>query len=256
MWTCGRGTAWPAPVALRMLVLVLVLGPGRGAIDPSTALAARHRRPPRPIVVRKPVVAGVPAAAATLTAATGRWRGAHPISYAYRWLRCHDRCSPIPGADGQQYRIAQTDVGARVLVEVIARNRAGTARATSDPTPVIGPSSDTVERGLYSQLQPRDPSTTVALKLVTGGYELQFEPVTAGRLRISWFVGAHAGTGTLIADGEGSFPRVAPSQVRLEFTSEGRALFQRLRSVTVTALAVYTAPYMPAVSTSRTFRLA
>jgi hypothetical protein len=36
---------------------------------------------------------------------------------------------------------------------------------------VVGLSSDAVKRGLYAQLQTRNGSTTIAIELVTGGYE-------------------------------------------------------------------------------------
>jgi hypothetical protein len=75
-----------------------------------------------------------------LTAAPGSWQGTLPISFAYLWQRCDAdgaNCTAISDATAQAYTITPLDVGSTLAVVVSARNRIGSASATSLPTPVV-----------------------------------------------------------------------------------------------------------------------
>jgi subtilase family protein/hemolysin type calcium-binding protein/uncharacterized protein DUF11/WD40 repeat protein len=86
-----------------------------------------------------PLIAGEARAGRFLAASTGRWYGRTPITNAFQWLRCNaagDGCSSIPGATDSIYRAGAADAGGRLRVQVTA-NGAGSASATSQPTPVV-----------------------------------------------------------------------------------------------------------------------
>jgi hypothetical protein len=87
-----------------------------------------------PANTRAPAVSGSMVEGATLTASTGSWTGAAPITFAYQWLRSNAQgttFASISGATGMQYRLTAADVGRRVRVTVTARNSAGSTTAPS-----------------------------------------------------------------------------------------------------------------------------
>jgi hypothetical protein len=93
-----------------------------------------------PSNVSLPTISGTPELGQTLVAAAGRWQGTVPISYTYRWERCDaegENCIAIPDATEDWYELTAADVGSTVVLVVTAKNRVGTASATSLPTPVV-----------------------------------------------------------------------------------------------------------------------
>ena len=90
-----------------------------------------------PISNALPAVAGVPQEGQTLTASSGDWSGLSPIAFTYRWSRCAATCTAVGGATGTSYTAGAADVGATLKVAVTATNSAGSATATSPPTPVV-----------------------------------------------------------------------------------------------------------------------
>jgi hypothetical protein len=76
----------------------------------------------------------------TLQGNKGDWSGTEPIKYTYQWLRCNDNaeaCTNISGETATSYTIVQADVGHTIRFQVRAKNSAGKATATSDPTQEI-----------------------------------------------------------------------------------------------------------------------
>jgi hypothetical protein len=72
-----------------------------------------------------------------LTAGTGTWMGSETLEYSYQWMRCDARgnsCLPILAATEATYTLAPLDFGSTIRVVVTARNAAGSAVATSNPT--------------------------------------------------------------------------------------------------------------------------
>ena len=87
-----------------------------------------------------PTVSGTPQAGQTLTATTGNWNGAQPITFSFQWQRCDangDSCAAIPGANGKTYVPQAADVGQTLRVVVTAKNAGGSASATSVPTGTV-----------------------------------------------------------------------------------------------------------------------
>jgi hypothetical protein len=95
-----------------------------------------------------PVNAGLPTTTGTvrqgevLTATSGAWSGATPITYADQWQRCDPNgtgCAPIGGATTTTYTLVAADVGATIRVLVVATNSDGSAQAFSSPTAQVAP---------------------------------------------------------------------------------------------------------------------
>jgi hypothetical protein len=76
----------------------------------------------------------------TVTATSGTWTGAGPISFAYRWRRCDTSggsCTDIQ--TGQTHQIGTEDLGHTLRIQVTARNPYGATSATSAQSAVVAP---------------------------------------------------------------------------------------------------------------------
>ncbi|MDX6471772.1 MAG: trimeric autotransporter adhesin, partial [Gaiellaceae bacterium] len=93
-----------------------------------------------PASTAPPTLAGSPTEGSTLTASTGTWAGATPMSFAYQWQRCTaagDGCVSLTGATASSYQLGSADVGATLRVLVTATNSAGSGASTSAPSSVV-----------------------------------------------------------------------------------------------------------------------
>jgi hypothetical protein len=87
-----------------------------------------------------PTISGTPQEDQTLTAATGTWDGATPITYSYQWRRCNTnggKCGDIDGQTSSTYQLTSADVKHTIRVTVTAKNADGSASDTSAPTAVV-----------------------------------------------------------------------------------------------------------------------
>jgi hypothetical protein len=128
------------PKTARRSLSILVLA-AACAIPASAALKATAPHNTSP-----PTISGTPTQGQSLTASTGNWNGATPITYAYSWRRCDSTggsCSGISGATSNSYTLTNADVGATLRVRVTASNSAGSTGATSVPTAVVASSTTT-----------------------------------------------------------------------------------------------------------------
>jgi hypothetical protein len=92
-----------------------------------------------------PRITGTYAVGEPLTAVNGNWTGA--TSFAYQWEQCDAAgaaCTVITGATAKTYTVRSADTGKTLRVQVTGTNKYGSAKATSDPTPVIGSNTTTV----------------------------------------------------------------------------------------------------------------
>lgn len=93
----------------------------------------------------EPSISGSPVQNQTLTASTGSWTGATPISYAFQWTRCGadggkadaSNCAVIGGATKSTLTLGSSDVGTRLRVKVAATNASGTVMVASNPTATV-----------------------------------------------------------------------------------------------------------------------
>jgi hypothetical protein len=96
--------------------------------------------PAAPSLQFAPTIAGKAEVGRTLTAHPGSWTNS-PTSYQYHWERCSAsgaNCTNISGAVGAAYPLAGSDLGKRLVVEVVAVNAGGqSAPADSSDSPVV-----------------------------------------------------------------------------------------------------------------------
>lgn len=85
-----------------------------------------------------PTISGSPTPGQVLSASTGSWVGAHPLRYAYHWIR---NGSAIPGATSSHYAVASADIDHRLSVVVTAASPAGSSTAASSAAATITGSS-------------------------------------------------------------------------------------------------------------------
>jgi parallel beta-helix repeat protein len=91
-----------------------------------------------------------------LTASTGTWSGATPMTFTYSWARCDKAggsCVSIAGATTNSYMVASGDGGSALRVTVTATNPYGSATANS-------PATAAVPYTLGSALPPRMPESS------------------------------------------------------------------------------------------------
>jgi len=124
---------------LRRLTLALAALSALAAACLTTGAAARSAASP-PANTAPPTIAGTAQQGDTLTASSGSWSGATPMSFTYDWRRCNSKgasCASISGAVGQTYVLTPADVGHTLRVDVTAKNGGGSASALSAPTQTV-----------------------------------------------------------------------------------------------------------------------
>jgi hypothetical protein len=94
----------------------------------------------KPVNNTPPTISGTTTEGQDLTATSGTWSGAGPITYSWQWRRCDKNggsCANISGATKGTYTLTSADVGNSIRVKQSAKNSDGTTSATSAPTDVI-----------------------------------------------------------------------------------------------------------------------
>jgi Ig domain of plant-specific actin-binding protein len=93
-----------------------------------------------PVNTAAPTIAGTAKQGQTLTATSGTWTGAGPISFSYQWRRCDTSGNDCRDtSNGQTRQLGGDDVGHTIRVEVRAQNQFGSTTATSGATGVVAP---------------------------------------------------------------------------------------------------------------------
>src|SRR5579862_2377931 len=121
------------PLLLAALASLLMVVSG-------SALASARHAAASPTNTSGPTITGTAATGATLSATSGAWNGATPISYAYQWQRCNSSgssCGTISGATNQNYVVSNSDGGRTIRVQVTATNADGSNQALSGATGTI-----------------------------------------------------------------------------------------------------------------------
>jgi hypothetical protein len=98
----------------------------------------------------EPSISGTLREGEKLTASSGTWSGAQPISYAFQWVHCPSNggaadgsnCANISGATASTYTLVKDDVGWRIRVRVTGSNSAGSNTVASNPTSAVQPKAE------------------------------------------------------------------------------------------------------------------
>jgi hypothetical protein len=128
-----------------------------GASAPTVTIAAKPVTVPQ--FTGTPSITGTPMEDEVLRAGGATWTGPGTITKTFYWQRCNtagEGCFTIPGAIGPTYRLATSDVDARIRVVETATNEGGAAQAVSPLTEVVDELKPTVAR-------PTVPVTKVTL---------------------------------------------------------------------------------------------
>jgi hypothetical protein len=178
---------------LRKLQLVLAAGLASGLTALATFVGFAETAPAVvPENTEPPMVVGTPQDGELVAAKDGEWAGEDPAAFTYQWQGCDAagaNCASISGATGKIYRVATTDVGKRLRVQVTAKNATGSTSATAQPTSaVVHPAgAQRLADGRYSI-----PATSVKMpdRLIISGVE--FSPTVlrsrapfTGRFRVT-----------------------------------------------------------------------
>jgi sugar lactone lactonase YvrE len=162
-----------------------------------------------PVSVLAPTITGTTTQGQTLTASTGTWTGAEPISYTYQWEDCNENgeeCANIFGATGESYTLGTGDVGVTVRVVVTAENLAGSASVTSSPSgPVIAIAPSNIAPPYISGTPQVDQTLTA-----NPGYWEGSEPISYS---YQWW---RCGTGALGREGTGDREFEHPGAVAID----------------------------------------
>jgi hypothetical protein len=206
--------------------------PARSA---ATATVARRGQSGPPENSAPPAISGRPTVGRKLSASTGIWSGATPMTFAYRWQRCRRRCADIPRANGRAHRLAKADVGARIRVVVRATNAAGSASAVAAGVGPVVPNKARVRASLARLLHPKGRSARVTTILRADGYRTTFSAPSAGKLVIAW-----SKSGAVEAKLRTVFRRARATVVNVRLTNRGRTLLQDTRRPNLTIKVAFT----------------
>jgi hypothetical protein len=166
-------------------------GQQTAASNATAAVTPLASGPPRDM--REPAIAGGTVQGQTLTATSGTWAGAKPITFSYQWVRCGadggrpdgSNCPAIPGATTTKYTLAAADVGNRLRVRVTGRNASGVQTVASNATARIAGGEPTLPAGAVKLPNGRYsiPVTSVSLpvRLVIDGVSFRPNPVRTRR---------------------------------------------------------------------------
>jgi hypothetical protein len=178
---------------LRKLQLALAAGLASALTALAMVVAMAEAEPTVvPNNTEAPGVVGTAQDGELLAAKDGEWSGTDPMTFTYQWQACDGsgaNCANITGATGKVYRVATSDVGKRLRVQVTARNSSGTDTAAAPASsPVVHPTGATrIADGRYSI-----PATSVKepFRLVISGVEfvpsvLRSRQEFTGRFRVT-----------------------------------------------------------------------
>ena len=128
----------------RVIDVTVAAGTGHAIVPADdlalTKLAAGHIAAALvPSSTAVPTISGTAAQGQTLTAANGTWTN-NPTTYGVQWQRCDTggaNCADISGATASTYAVTSADAGSTLRVTVTAKNRFGSASATSAQTATV-----------------------------------------------------------------------------------------------------------------------
>ncbi len=94
-----------------------------------------------PVIEQAPPINGPALAGQTLTAGTGVFAAAGPVSYTYQWERCSGggSCQAIEGATNATYTPTESDTASTLIALVQASDTNGATTAVSLPTAIVQP---------------------------------------------------------------------------------------------------------------------
>ena len=193
----------------------------------ATSAVTRAITPGPPVNTELPSIIGDAGENQTLSAATGGWISAEPLSYTYQWERCYGSggsCTNISNAIASTYHATDADVGTTLQVVVTAKNSVGAGGATSEDTGIVEPSEPVADAPPVIDGVAREGEVLYASSGLWGGspqvrYDYQWEdcePLGESCLPIA---GADEPTYLLVPGDVGHAVRVVVTAVDIENVS-------------------------------------
>jgi Invasin, domain 3 len=207
-------------------------------------------QPTRPSNKTLPTISGSWVVGHTLSASKGTWSGTAPISYAYQWQRCKQRCANIAGANRSSYKLGAADTGAKLQVVVTATNRKGAVKATSRQ---VGPvlTAGQVKARLISALLPRGSGARIGALLSLGGYRFSFSSPGSAHLAISWDLPAKGKRVVVVATMSASLQ--GTSNLKIALTAKGKQALKSAKHLTLTTQGTLSLTGGSPITASRSF---
>ena len=132
----------------------------------------------------------------------------------------------------------------------------------SPPSTVQSPSTLRIRALLRRELTASGRSARIGALRKHAGYSFWCKALTAGRLRISWYLVPHDArlarakpAPTRIATGSARFADASTSHMNIKLTHEGKKLLKRAKHLKVTAKGSFAPTSIRAITATRTFRL-
>ena len=156
-----------------------------------------------PKLIARPQVTGTMMVGQPLVATTGSWStlaasaygGAQLATLKTQWLRCNangSKCTAIRGATRSVYRTTRADLGHTLKLQVVAKNRNGTASAASSPSSrIVGAATKLTLAVVFSPTQPlvRRGYVMASVKSNVGAYLAVLFAVKIGHGAIQYVAG-------------------------------------------------------------------
>lgn len=105
----------------------------------------------QPVKTETPKLSGTAVVGVKIGTSTGLWSKS-PVVYAYQWEDCNSEekeCTPILGATNENYTVASSDVGHKLVAVVTATNGGGSASASTMASSVVSSSGTKTEGTQY-----------------------------------------------------------------------------------------------------------
>ncbi|HEY2651194.1 MAG TPA: hypothetical protein VGI50_04680 [Solirubrobacteraceae bacterium] len=208
-----------------------------------------------PVDLTGPTITGTLALGGTLTASTGRWSGARPMTFRYQWLRCSgdgSLCEPIRGAIGQTYTVTKADTvtgisGTEIQISVSALGQNSFGFGAWTPVSELRyvkiqgplPLPANLESALGETLVTVGPAGELPQLLANDGYTASYFVMGAGRITVSWAVSGYVDEPTLnpaaLAVGHAFFSHATHqwAHFRVKLTNLGRRMLAHKSKLTV-----------------------
>jgi hypothetical protein len=204
----------------------------------------------KPYDVTAPTIAGRFTVGEAVTASTGSWSGAAPLTYSYRWQRCAKTCIDVAGATSSKYTLTSRDVDAMMRVVVSGVNSAGTAVGISAESTRVHVPAAQIRELLDAVVAPRGEAGHVSALLAAGGYTRRVTLPEAGVLTVKWH-----DRSVLVATGSIAVVAAGRGRIAIELTHAGRRLLLRSAPRTLTGKATFAPVRAAAIARARAFAL-
>src|SRR4051794_14790355 len=206
--------------------------------------------PTYPLEQSPPTITGTAMPGSTLTASTGSWSSAVPLSFEYEWVRCLWECDPISHGDAGTYTLTDadaitTDAGltSTIFAVVYAKGDDGSELNVSScgvavPGPRQRPRNRTL--ALNDAALIIGPAGELPQLLAHNGYTASYYALDPGRVNITWSTD-ESGLGPKLARGSIVFRHSGRRRsFKVRLTKLGRRMPPPRRSLTIFADAEYT----------------